>query len=244
MPVGRQEPEDLTVAELGLGGGEIPGAPELRSKILTRPSKKLLQGLPVKRIDHLNVMASDVTPVKEVFERHLGFQTRERVVDGNVEIGAWMSTNLLGHEVACMRDTLGERGRFHHVAMYYGIPIPQHNIDAAEMFREYDIQIECGPDKHGITQGSFLSVFEPGGNRIELFGDAGILQFEPDYQTRTWQMADIDTGLAIGGPSSRSRPTSPTARPASSPLPTTSSSSPTPGATGGRSTIGVESDVS
>jgi hypothetical protein len=26
-----------------------------------------------------------------------------------------------------------------------------------------------------------------------------VLQFEPDYETRTWQMADIDTGLAIGG---------------------------------------------
>ena len=171
--------------------------PELASKILTRPSKKPLQGLPVKRIDHLNVMASDVTPVKETFERHLGFQTRERVVDGDVEIGAWIDTNILGHEVACMRDTLGEQGRFHHVAMFYGIP--QHNIDAAEMFREYEIQIECGPDKHGITQGSFLYVFEPGGNRIELFGDVGVLQFEPDYQTRTWQMSDIDTGLAIGG---------------------------------------------
>lgn len=170
---------------------------ELQSKILTRPSKKPLQGLPVKRIDHLNLMASDVTPLKETFERHLGFETRERVVDGDVEIGAWMSTNLMGHEVACMRDTLGERGRFHHVAMYYGIP--QHNIDAAEMFRDYDIAIEAGPDKHGITQGSFLYVFEPGGNRIELFGDSGVLQFEPDWETRTWQMSDIDTGLAIGG---------------------------------------------
>jgi catechol 2,3-dioxygenase len=171
--------------------------PELQSKILSRPSKKPLQGLPVKRIDHLNLMASDVTAVKSSFERHLGFETRERVVDGNVEIGVWMSTNVLGHEVACMRDTLGERGRLHHVAMYYGIP--QHNIDAAEMFREYDIQIETGPDKHGITQGSFLYVFEPGGNRIELFGDTGVLQLEPDWETRTWQMSDIDTGLAIGG---------------------------------------------
>ena len=170
---------------------------ELQSKILSRPSKKPLQGLPVKRIDHLNLMASDVTPLKNAFERHLGFETRERVVDGDVEIGAWMSTNILGHEVACMRDTLGERGRLHHVAMYYGIP--QHNIDAAEMFREYDITIETGPDKHGITQGSFLYVFEPGGNRIELFGDTGILQLEPDWETRTWHMSDIDTGLAIGG---------------------------------------------
>lgn len=171
--------------------------PELQSKILSRPSKKPLQGLPVKRIDHINLMASDVTPMRNSFERHLGFRTTERVVDGQVEIGAWMSSNILGHEVACMRDTLGERGRLHHVAMYYGIP--QHNIDAAEMFREYDIQIETGPDKHGITQGSFLYVFEPGGNRIEMFGDTGVLSLEPDWETRTWQFSDIDTGLAIGG---------------------------------------------
>ncbi len=171
--------------------------PELKSKILTRASKRPLQGLPVKRIDHLNLLASDVTRVKESFERDLGFRTTERVVDGNIEIGAWMSSNILGHEVACMRDTLGERGRFHHVAMYYGIP--QHNIDAAEIFRDYDIQIEAGPDKHGITQGSFLYVFEPGGNRIELFADSGYLHLDPDAETRTWQMSDIDTGLAIGG---------------------------------------------
>lgn len=170
---------------------------ELRSPILTRPSKRPLRGIPVKRIDHINLMASDVTPVKQSFERLLGFRTTERVVDGDVEIGAWMSSNVLGHEVACMRDNLGERGRLHHVAMYYGIP--QHNIDAAEMFREYDIRIEAGPDKHGITQGSFLYVFEPGGNRIELFGDAGYLHLDPDAETRTWSMSDIDTGLAIGG---------------------------------------------
>jgi catechol 2,3-dioxygenase len=172
--------------------------PELRSPILTRPSRKPLQGLPVKRIDHLNLMSADVTSVRDSMERDLGFRTREQVKDGNVEIGAWMSTNLLGHEVACMRDSLGEHGRFHHVAMYYGIP--QHNIDAAEMFREYGIEIEAGPDKHGITQGSFLYVFEPGGNRIELFGDTGYLHMDPDGPTHVWQMSDIDNGgLAIGG---------------------------------------------
>ncbi len=171
--------------------------PELRSKILTRPSKKPLQGIPVKRIDHLNLMASDVTPVKESFERHLGFQTTERVVDGDVEIGAWMSSNLLAHEVACMRDLTGGRGKLHHVAFYYGNM--QSNVDAAEMFRDYDIRIEAGPDVHGITQGQFLYVFEPGGNRIELFGSAGFMHLDPDASTKTWEMSDIDTGLAIGG---------------------------------------------
>ncbi|MBB2893368.1 VOC family protein [Flexivirga oryzae] len=171
--------------------------PELRSKILTRPSKKPLSGIPVKRIDHLNLMSSDVTATKTEFERHLGFRTTERVIDGEVEIGAWMSSNLLGHEVATMRDMTGGHGKLHHVAFYYGTG--QHNIDAAEMFRDYDIQIEAGPDRHGITQGQFLYVFEPGGNRIELFGEAGFLHLDPSAETQTWQMADIDTGLAIGG---------------------------------------------
>lgn len=171
---------------------------EMRSKILTRASKKPLQGIPVKRIDHLNLLASDVTPVKESLERYLGMQTRERVVDDdNIETGAWMSSNILGHEVAIMRDGHGAHGRLHHVAFFYGVQ--QHTVDAAEMFRDYDITIEAGPDRHGITQGSFLYVFEPGGNRIELFGDPGFLELEPDFETKTWSMNDIDTGTAIGG---------------------------------------------
>lgn len=174
--------------------------PELRSPILTRRSKRPLRGLPPRRLDHVNLMASDVTAQKELFEHALGFETRERVIDaagGGTEIGAWMSVNNLGHEMAIMRDSTGTRGRLHHLAFWYGVP--QHNTDAAELCREYGIQIEAGPDVHGITQGAFLYVFEPGGNRIELFGNSGILQFEPDHETVTWDLSDFDTGLAIGG---------------------------------------------
>lgn len=174
--------------------------PELRSPILTRRSKRPLKGLPPRRLDHVNLMASDVTVQKETLEQTLGFGTRERVIDaanGDVEIGAWLSVNILGHEMAVMLDQTGSRGRLHHLAFWYGVP--QHNTDAAELCREYGIQIEAGPDVHGITQGAFLYVFEPGGNRIELFGNSGILQFEPDYETVTWDISDFDTALAIGG---------------------------------------------
>ena len=175
---------------------------ELQSRILTRRSRRPLQGLPPRRLDHINLMASDVTEQKELFEKTLGFGTRERVVDvagGGTEIGAWMSVNVLGHEVAIMRDSTGSKGRLHHLAFWYGVP--QHNTDAAELCREYGIQIEAGPDVHGITQGAFLYVFEPGGNRIELFGNSGILQFEPDYETRAWDLQEFATGagLAVGG---------------------------------------------
>lgn len=172
---------------------------ELKSKILSRRSKRPLQGLPPRRLDHINLMASDVSAQKDTFEKTLGFTTRERVVDfaTNTEIGAWMSVNILGHELAVMRDSTGSKGRLHHIAFWYGIP--QHNSDAAELCREYGVEIEAGPDVHGITQGAFLYVFEPGGNRVELFGNSGILQLEPDAETVTWDFADFDTGLAIGG---------------------------------------------
>ncbi|UGQ58762.1 VOC family protein [Rhodococcus pyridinivorans] len=179
-----------------VGGREVRRPDGTAEQDPSRPSKKPLSGIPVKRIDHLNLMAS-MSPAQGIVRAHLGFRTTERVVDGNVEIGAWMSSNLLGHEVACMRDMTGGNGKLHHVAFYYGTG--QHLADAVEMFRDYDIQIEAGPDKHGITQGQFLYVFEPGGNRIELFGEAGYLHLDPDAETKTWQMSDIDTGLAVGG---------------------------------------------
>ena len=172
---------------------------ELRSKILTRPSRRPLQGLPPRRLDHVNLMASDVTEQKLLLEQTLGFETRELVVDGSVEIGAWLSVNALGHELAIMKDATGSRGRLHHLAFWFGVP--QHNSDFAELCREYDIRIEAGPDMHGVTQGAFLYVFEPGGNRIELFGNSGILQFEPDWETRVWDLQEFATGagLAVGG---------------------------------------------
>jgi catechol 2,3-dioxygenase len=170
------------------------------SKILSRRSRRPLQGLPPRRLDHINLMAADVTATKELMENALGFGTRERVVDftTGTEVGVWMSVNLLAHEIAVMGDSTGTRGRLHHLAFWYGVP--QHNSDAAELCRDYGIEIEAGPDVHGITQGAFLYVFEPGGNRIELFGNSGILEMEPDFETITWDLADFDNGgLAIGG---------------------------------------------
>lgn len=176
---------------------------ELRSKILTRPSRRPIRGLPPKRLDHINIYAADVTSVRNQYEQLLGFQTRERVINDldpagtNPEIGAWLSVNLLSHEVAVSQDMTGQHGRLHHVAFHYGVP--QHNSDMAEICREYGIQIEVGPDVHGLSQAAFLYVFEPGGNRIELFGNSGLLTLQPDASVKDWLFSDFETALAIGG---------------------------------------------
>jgi hypothetical protein len=112
----------------------------------------------------------------------MGFKLREQKIgDGGAIVGSWLSVSALVHEIGLMRDGTGSSGRFHHVAYWYGAP--QHLLDIADIFSERDIRIESGPAKHGTTQAYFLYCFEPGGNRIELFGDTGYLIFDPDWKT-------------------------------------------------------------
>lgn len=167
---------------------------EMRTELLNRPQKRPLRGVPVRRLDHVNLLASDVTPNKEFLMDKLGFKLREHVVlnDGG-EAGAWLSVSPLVHEVAIMGDQGGGRGRFHHVCFWYGYP--QHNSDIADVFSDYGVQVEAGPGKHGISQAFFLYAFEPGGNRVELFGDAGYLILDPDWKPVTWTEEQLDKAI-------------------------------------------------
>lgn len=163
--------------------------PEMKSKLRSRPSQRPLRGVPVRRIDHVNLMVSDVPGNRHFMQDVLGFKLREQKLgDGGAEAGAWLSVSALVHELALMRDGTGSRGRFHHVAYWYGAP--QHLLDIADILAERDVRMESGPAKHGTTQAYFLYCFEPGGNRVELFGDTGYLIFDPDWRTVVWDVAN------------------------------------------------------
>lgn len=161
-----------------------------RSPLRNRPQRRPTQGVPVRRLDHVNLFVSDVAANRQFMQDQLGFRLREgKILDDGTEVGAWMSVTNLVHDIALMRDASGAAGRFHHVAFWYGYP--QHLMDIAEIFRECDITIEAGPAKHGTTQAYFLYCFEPGGNRVELFGDTGYLIFDPTWKPVIWQERDL-----------------------------------------------------
>ncbi|WP_068676433.1 catechol 2,3-dioxygenase [Oceanobacillus sp. Castelsardo] len=177
-------------------------ADESQSTILVnRPQKRPLSGVPVRRLDHVNLMSSNVTRNKNFMMDDLGFRLRERVVrnDGS-EIGSWLSVSPLVHELAFMEDASTREqglGKMHHLAFWYGFP--QHLNDLSEVLTEHDIKIEAGPLKHGVSQALCMYVFEPGGNRVELFGDSGYLIFDPDWKPVTWTEAQLEKAIIFYG---------------------------------------------
>jgi len=161
------------------------------SLLKSRPQRRPLRGIPVRRLDHINLMASDVEENQTFLQNALGFDLREiKLGEEKKQIGAWLSVSNLVHEIAVMHDATGSNGRLHHLAFWYGYP--QNIFDLADACVDYGIEIEMGPGKHGATQAYFLYIFEPGGNRIELFGDTGYLIFDPDWETVIWDVSDQD----------------------------------------------------
>ena len=177
------------VEKFGAGDG-------IQSGILNRAQRRPLQGIPVRRIDHVNMMTHPdmVHKNHEFWVDVLGFKLREAVAKPDGEYFAtWLSVSPLVHEVALMGDEMGGHGRLHHLAFWYGFP--QHLDDLADACVEYGIPLEAGPLKHGVSQAQCMYIIEPGGNRIELFGDSGYLIFDPDWEPAIWGAEDTETAI-------------------------------------------------
>lgn len=168
----------------------------LRTRLKNQPHRRPLGGIGVRRIDHVNLMARDVTANRRFLEDCLGFRLREHIVHAEQEMGAWLSVTPLVHDIAYMRDTSGADGRFHHVA--YWVDDYGDLMRAADALRDAGVRIEAGPAKHAITNALFLYLYEPGGNRLELF-TGGYLIFPPDWQPVTWTEEDRDLRVWWGG---------------------------------------------
>jgi catechol 2,3-dioxygenase len=172
--------------------------PELKAKLINQPQKFSSRGASIKRIDHVNLMCSNVTPNREFIQDTLGFYLRELLQPevGGVEEGAWLSVTPLVHDIAYTRDFSGSRGRLHHIA--YWLDSREEILRTADILSEHDVFIEAGPAKHNITQAFYLYTYEPGGNRVEIYS-SGYLIFAPDWQPVVWRKTDRGRGVYWGG---------------------------------------------
>jgi catechol 2,3-dioxygenase len=182
--------------ELYYEGDRYQPPPELRPALKNVPQRYTGRGAAVKRLDHVNVLAREVTPNRRFAQEQLGFRLYEQIVnDDGSEAGAWMSLTIAAHELIYVADHAGLSGRLHHLAFF--VDTREELLRAADLFLDADVPIEAAPSKHAVAQGMFLYVYEPGGNRVEVTTGTHFI-YDPTYETVVWTQAERARGQAWG----------------------------------------------
>ncbi len=171
--------------------------PDLKPALKNQAQRFPGRGVNVRRLDHLNLLAADVTATREFMEQQLGMRLTEQIVlDSGIEAGAWVTSNNKSYDVAIARDHTGTRGRLHHFT--YATDTREEILRAADIYLENGIFIETGPHKHAIQQTFFLYCYEPGGNRVEIANAGARLILAPDWKTIRWTETERKKGQAWG----------------------------------------------
>lgn len=157
------------------------------------------RGAAVRRIDHLNLLAKDVSAIRDFMILALGSRVTEQIQLDNGRLGGcWFTVNNKTYDVAYTEDHSGMSGRFHHVT--YAVDCREDVLRAADIFLENGVFIETGPHKHAIQGTFFLYVYEPAGNRVEVANAGARLILDPSWEAVTWTEAERKKGQAWGLP--------------------------------------------
>ena len=171
--------------------------PELKPSLKNQAMRYPARGANVRRLDHLNLLTSDVVGLRAFMEDVLGLRTTEMIqLDSGALAGAWVTSNNKTYDVAFTADHYGAHGRFHHAT--WALDSKDEVLRAADICLEHGIKIETGPHKHAVQQTFFLYLIEPGGNRIEVDNAGARLMLAPDWQPVVWTETERKKGQAWG----------------------------------------------
>ena len=167
--------------------------PTLQTTHRNRPQKYTGRGAGARKLNHVTVSAANVREGREFYTRYLGFQYHEGAVfDGtDREATAFISVTHRSHDLGIVLDPTGASGRLNHIAFW--LDTREEVLRAADLISDYNEKaLEFGPGRHNATEGFFLYLREPGGNRIELFnGDNETLA--PDQEPVVWRTSEHPT---------------------------------------------------
>ncbi len=190
-------PDDGHLVEIYFETHKYKASEKDASALKNTASKFPGKGVNVRRIDHLNLLATDLDAFKKFQLNSLGGRLTEAIVFDNNELkGIWFSVNSKSYDLAVTQDHTGMNARLHHVT--YAVNSREEVLIAADIFLENSIFIETGPHKHAIQQTFFLYAYEPGGNRIEIANATARLILDPDYETIYWNQEERMKGQAWG----------------------------------------------
>lgn len=173
-----------------------PGAAD-RPALKNMASRFHGHGACPRRLDHLNLLAVDVSEFRDFMVICLGARITEYIQLDNGRLGGcWFTVNNKTYDLACTEEHGGGDGRLHHVT--YASDQREDILRAADIFLENGVHIETGPHKHAIQGTFFLYVWEPAGNRVELANAGARLILSPDWEPVCWTEADRRKGQAWG----------------------------------------------
>lgn len=154
-------------------------------------------GAAPRRLDHLNLLSSDVSEFRRFMETCLGSRVTEMIQLDNGRIGGcWFTINNKTYDLACTEEHGGGVGRLHHVT--YATDQREDILRAADIFLQNGVHIETGPHKHAVQGTFFLYVWEPAGNRVELANSGARLILQSDWEPVIWTETDRKKGQAWG----------------------------------------------
>lgn len=152
-------------------------------------------GASVPRLDHAVITTDDVATLERFFAECLSFRPAERVVD-SIEAGHLLGTFMFcgntPHDIAILT---GPNGKLHHFA--FQLEDWSSILRAGQVFADHSIPIDEGPKQHGITRGTTIYMFDPSGNRNEVF--AGGYTTFPDWKTITWTADQLQKAIFYVG---------------------------------------------
>ncbi len=146
-------------------------------------------GMRARRMDHALLYGPNIEKVLNFFVKVLDFECAERVDMPDGLLAIWLTAGMKAHDIAFVNHP--EPGKFHHVA--FELEDWKDVGNAADIITRYNISIDIGPTRHGITRGQTIYFFDPSGNRCEVF--AGGYTYYPDHPTRTWDEKEIGRGI-------------------------------------------------
>jgi len=171
--------------------------PELKPSLKNQAMRFPGRGANARRLDHLNLLTSDVEQLLDFMENVVGLRSTELIkLDNGKLAGAWVTCNNKTYDVAFTRDHYGAHGRFHHAT--WALDSKEEVLRAADIALEHDIKIETGPHKHAVQQTFFLYMLEPGGHRVEVAHASARLMLAPDWQPVVWTETERKKGQAWG----------------------------------------------
>ncbi len=147
------------------------------------------RGMKATRFDHALLYGPGIAKAQKFFEECLDFKTAEQVVTDDGVLAIWLTCATKAHDIAFVEHA--EPGKFHHAAFFLE---SWHDVGhAADLMTHFDISIDIGPTRHGITRGQTIYFFDPSGNRNEVF--AGGYTYYPDNPTREWTGNQLGKGI-------------------------------------------------